>query len=667
MSRSIIQNDSISLLWTFPAHISGKLNIRGNGTDTTLNVAAAQQYLGNISNLPDGFYHTSFYSDADTLTQNIYKGDIFYDIEQKLNELKATGLPLSLNNNLEAYTFRYYHLLKPEYLPAKHYMVEKWQRRMLYVYYGINEIYSVYKNDKAIPLNNINTYVSDLDKGTQYYQLFVPDNYSSKDTLPLMIELPVPVKKFGNPLETWRFADIELAELFAGLANKYKIAILGFGGRTIDVMNGNNIDEADLWENINAVKNVINIDTTRMYLRGACQAAFNALKIGTKYPCKWAAVSILSPRLLTELDDIQWNRQNDPLNLLGNMWDTPILNLHSPLDIHTGIAVSEYLNQLAFKEGLTKYKFRDLNFEFKEFYTSEYMDETIAFFLNYSTKDKSNHEIRFSTYELKNNRAGWFSVLSIKKYGEKAYAHCIINNNELRIETENIRSLSIDAESLPFDKNKNLLITHNNIVVFDSIVVSDEIVIGPLYINGKLIKNQKIEGSFAHIFSNRFIIVQGTIGTEVDKQSHQRMAKSFNEQWNAFYYSNCRVKYDKDITTDDIKNFHLILLGNDQSNLLIKKYYSSLPLKITGSAITINEQSIEGDDLSFYMIYPNPENHERYIGILGYNNPGAFCLKSETDRIYSYDDISHFGWYDYRIWSPENENIIYQYFNQQWK
>jgi hypothetical protein len=665
LDRSIIDNDSIHMIWSFPGNIRGKISVIGNEIDTTFHVEEGQKLISNVSKLPDGLYKTNFSCEFNTLSQFFYKGDIHKDIKQKLLVLQDWQCDKTIKNNINAYAFRYYHLMKPEHLPDRHYKEAKWQRRIIFVYEGINKLYKYYSNVHSSCFTNINTYVSDIDSGIQYYQIFLPENYDKQNEIPLMIEFPVPIKRFSHPLESWQFADIELSELFSRLANKYNIAILDYGGRTVDLMNGNNIDEADLWENLKAVKEMINIDTTRIFLRGACQAAFNALKIGTKYPDKWAAISIMSPRFLTEMNDIQWNKQNDPLKLLGNLWDTPLLNYHSPLDPHTNIAVSEYFNDLTKREKLQRYKFINLDLEFKEFYSSEYLHQTIEFFLKHSTREKDNDRIQFSTYSLKNNTCNWFSILSMKTHGQKAKAEGVINNDTLHITTENIKSFRIEIEKIPFNNKEKLIIKHNNNIVFNSFPSESYIVINQS--NNKISeKKSTIEGPFAHIFSGPFIVVKGTSGTKEENDANQKMTKYIEEQWKSLYFHNCRVKTDKKITREDVKNYHLLLIGNENSNTLIKKYRKILPLKNSINSVSINNKEITGSDLSYYLIFPNPDKSQHYIGLLGYNNPKTFNLSFESG-VYQHNNISFLGWYDYRVWKSNLEEIEKGYFDKHWK
>ena len=67
------------------------------------------------------------------------------------------------------------------------------------------------------------------------------------------------------------------------------------------------------------------------------------------------------------------------------------------------------------------------------------------------------------------------------------------------------------------------------------------------------------------------------------------------------------------------------------------------------------------------MAYPNPLNRDNYIAIIGYNNPAYISLGSETTG--PFDDISDYGWYDYKVWDdrPFDNAVQSGYFDSSWK
>lgn len=179
-------------------------------------------------------------------------------------------------------------------------------------------------------------------------------------------------------------------------------------------------------------------------------------------------------------------------------------------------------------------------------------------------------------------------------------------------------------------------------------------------------KNNVIAGPFAHVFAQKFIIVKGTIGSQLENTCIRAMADTINSYWNERYFTNCTIKNDFEISEKDIAGSNLVLLGNYSSNLLLNKIQGKIPLKISDTDIQISSNKKEGDRLCFYMIYPNPLNKNKYIAIIGYNNPNYISLGAERE---TFDDVSNYGWYDYKIWKPNNimNTILSGYFSRNWE
>ncbi|HEX2933898.1 MAG TPA: hypothetical protein VHO72_00965 [Bacteroidales bacterium] len=64
------------------------------------------------------------------------------------------------------------------------------------------------------------------------------------------------------------------------------------------------------------------------------------------------------------------------------------------------------------------------------------------------------------------------------------------------------------------------------------------------------------------------------------------------------------------------------------------------------------------------MIHPNPLNQNKYVTIIGYNNPTYISLGSERAQ---FNDVSDYGWFDYKVWQIQNNSQESEYFNQYWE
>lgn len=126
------------------------------------------------------------------------------------------------------------------------------------------------------------------------------------------------------------------------------------------------------------------------------------------------------------------------------------------------------------------------------------------------------------------------------------------------------------------------------------------------------------------------------------------------------------IKDDVEVTDKDIAESGLVLLGNQQSNQFLRRLGNTLPLSISTTGIQIRDKKIEGNKLCFYMVYPNPMNKSKYLAVIGYNNPDCISLGSENSD--PYNDVSNYGWYDYKVWndSPFNDVKLSGYFDCRW-
>lgn len=666
MNSCMVENDTLEFGWWMPSNYYGDFNIRGKGVDTTFSVNSRPNDM-NISFLEDGFYRLSLFMVQDTIVQHFFKGDFHKAFTNKLTILSKMDLDPLTRKNVEAYEFRYSHLLKPAHLPQMSYEIPDWKRKLMFLFKGINIIYenSINKERSSVP--NINSYISKIDSSVQYYQLFAPNDYSKDEPLPLIVQLPVPVKRFKPYLATYHFADIDGSDLLSYVANKFNAIILKANFRTVDITNGNTLDEFDLWENIEAVKNLYNIDTSKISLIGTCESAFYALRIGAKYPERIAAMSLVSPRLAgLNGRGNPWVLQQNPINILSNLWDTPILNIHSKLDEHTKIENSYYLNELINKEKLTKYEYRELPLDFEPFYLGEYIEDLVKFNLRHSISERKLDELRFTAYQLKNSTYYWLKVIEMDKMGAKITVHAIIKDNTLEIKSDNVNRIQLDLGDLPYNANEKLKIVHNNKVIYEGYTDGDELTVGVQngYSQG-LVKNSLIEGPFVHVFLQPFIIVPGTIGDQKEIQLNNTIATQLAEMWDTMYYAKCHVVIDQNISENEIQNFNLILIGNEHNNKLLKQHNNIMPIRNTSNSVVINNEHFQGENLNYYMVYPNPARTDNYIAVLGYNNADRFLLMSEND-ISPLENISYLGYYDYKVWTP-NKVIHKGYFNWNWK
>lgn len=430
------------------------------------------------------------------------------------------------------------------------------------------------------------------------------------------------------------------------------------GSRRFRHPNYNAIEEVEFFNIINDIKKDYNIDTTRLYLLGTCSGGGEALQMAVKFPDRFAALGLIAPEVIFPDEST-----NSPIPLIKNVKNITIFDIYSKIDRHIDVARSELLNEIANEFNFLNFKYLLLLNEFPKYNVDDFFDDGLEFCNKYAL-NVSPTEIDFSTSHIIYNNSFWVALKEIESPGI-AHMHAIIKKNILTIKKENIISYTLDLKTLPYHRGKPLKIVDNGNEVYNSIVNGNLLYIGPQP-KSRMVKNNSIAGPFAHVFSGDFIIVKGTRGSAIEKRKLSALSDTLNKYWYQRYFSYCKIKKDVDITNKDIQDANLLILGNFSSNAILHKLQNKLPLKIYCSGIQMQEKRTKGEKLDFYMIYPNPQNSNKYVAIIGYNNPQYISLGYEIGE---FNDVSDYGWYDYKVWKPGSagNTLVKGYFNQYWE
>lgn len=609
----------------------------------------------------DGLYKAEFKTGKIVLEHDFYKGDIHDTINKLINLLNRVDIiPEKRKNNIDALIFRYNHLLTKTYRSDKKYV---------YLFMELNHAYNYFKRG-IDPYHHttgcfIRSYISDIDNSKQYYILHVPSTYNKERTIPAAFIIPAIVWKLTY-LESFRVANTKLIEFFQDLSEKYEIIIIEPGSRRYNKPNYNTIEEAELFNILSDVEKDYNIDKKRLYLAGTCSAGNEIIKLAVQYPDVFAAIGMVAPEIIypEEINRPIQTIEYLPVFFIKNLINMPFFNTHSLIDRHVSVERSEILDKLVKKENIKKYKYVKIPNEFPKYYPDDFFDDIFEYVTQHSL-NLSPEEVYFSTSQMLYNKSFWITLNEII-IPEKAIIHARIKRNKIIIKKENIISYSIDLKTLPYNKSKKLTIEDNGEIVYKGFPKDTILYFGIKKKSDILIKNKEITGPFSHVFTKKFIVVKGTTGNKVEVLSIKAIADTINKYWYDRYFTSCLIKNDYEINEDDIQNANLILLGNFNSNLVLKKIEANIPLKISTEFIKIGNKEIKGNSLCFYMIYPNPLNRKKYVAIIGYNNSENISLGYEKDY---FNDISDYGWFDYKVWEYYNPSLplIDGYFNHYWK
>ena len=576
--------------------------------------------------------------------------------------------------------------MKPENRGSNFAEKQSWQKKIIYLLSDISSI--IDDNPKHTLVNvpglHIRTYISEIDNQPQYYIAHVPENFRADKSYPLVFLIPFKVTYNYHYLASMRVADMQLIENMQQVADQNNVIAVEPFFREVGVPTFNGIEETDFFEVLNAVRKDYKIKTDQLYFIGSCEAAHKALKLAVKYPDVPAALGFISPSYTESYgysSKNEWIARGEPMQYLKNLRNVPITVIHSKLDGHVSIAASEQFEETYKMNGLSNLDFIKLDDVIDQYYRTQYSDALIKSLLKHKKIDNPR-KISLSASQLKAGKAYWLKILQFSNSGKGTIDAEINENNEVNIVSDNVAAFSIQTDKLPYDRNKNLTVIENDKVIFSGKPTMNELKFGNTTAGQGIAKTVQIEGPFTDAFLHRFIIVIGKSGSPEENIKIKALGDSLQTMWKYKYWNDCNVKYDTEITSNDIYSSNLVLLGNANSNVIIRKIKNALPLVIAKDGITINKTKTSGENLGFYMVYPNPMNQQKYVAIIGYNNPSAVSLgpvdlhEDDYKDLYpsgwvrselKHMEISCYGWFDYRIWNNSNNEVIKRgYFSPYW-
>ena len=636
----------------------------------------------NISKLPDGVYYAKLHLDGLDLTQDIYKGDLEKEMKRITQHLKSLKTDdLNLKGTIDANTVRFYHLMKPENQGSNFSDKQNRQRKMIYLYktlLSIEKNISIDKTVQGIPGIVLRSFVSRIDSQNQFYISHAPRDYDPKIKYPVAIFVPYRVGTHRPYLESMRVADVAFQENMQYCSDKYQMIVLEPFCREVGRFNFNSIGETDFFEMLNSAKMNYNMDTTRTFLISTCAGADKALRFAVRYPHLFAGLGFVSPSFASNFSAHEWDLRNLPFDFIENLKQKPIFIIHSKNDKHTDISSSLYFENLAKKSHLEQFSFVQTENDIEDFFWYKFSKNVFEFISKIEQKVPEEFN-SLKINDLKYNTNETITILE-RETRDSSRVSLKVDNNSIRIETSNVKNFSIDLNKLHLNKSEPISLFENGTQVYRGTFPKNNVFIKDSSSNSKvLLKNRKIEGPFTEIFTNRFIVVIGSSGTPQETTKNEKTAQFFNDTWEKQYFNSCIVKYDDQINASDIKNANLFLIGDFKSNKILKTLEGKMPLSIKNDKITIGNHSENGKDLNIYMIYPNPLNKEKYIGIFsGDISQNIFNMidieENEFQRLLNlygedkaYFDISCFGWYDYKIWNNSGNILFSGYFNDHWQ
>jgi len=457
----------------------------------------------------------------------------------------------------------------------------------------------------------IGAYRSKLDGTLQPYELNLPEGFDKRK------QWPVLMAHHGGTSAHFYYSLIGLHEFGYQPLSKWPIICIGLEGRHHNLSCGQPAQAADFIEVYNEVKQHFGMDTQRVSTRGLSTGGTSAWTFPIQMPHLFNVSYPSGP----------WGYSYT--GQLANVRYVLMHSYHGRHDPNTCVANSQVMTgalaNLGGRAVCTELRVGGHG-TFPAYRDPRYVERL----LNLRAPEYPDH-IEFVCTEPRYSRAYWATIERFIDYRDEAHMDIrVVGRRTIRVDTTNVGALSLDLSGGQIDRGKPVRIVLNGEARTMPYAETLRLDIQP--VDGELTKRPGLAGPLGDWILGKSLIVLGTqAGSEVtaayeqlaEEVSHGRVLKEGQSRWRYVhdYETNWPVKADEDVTAEDIRDCNLVLLGGPGANLVTTRLADKLPVKFSSDGLRFGEIHVTGPDAAVAFIYPNPENPDRYIVVVGSANP----------------------------------------------
>lgn len=500
-------------------------------------------------------------------------------------------------------------------------------------------------------------YRSKVDGSVQPYAVIIPDGYDGQKPMRLDVVLH---GKNARLNEVSFLADNEWGKPPVIQPDRIELIIYG---RTNNSYRWSG--ETDVFEALQAVESHYKIDPNRIVLRGFSMGGAGTWHIGLHHPDRWAATEAGAgftdtgvyakiegapsheTRVWTIYDGYLYARNSVMVPTVGyGSIDDPQLR------------ASQLVKEQLAKETLVPTDLRALFLvgpAIGHKFGPESKKESEAFIQKALVEGrKTPDRVRFVTYTTRYNHCYWLTVEGLDEHYQRAEVDARREGNKIVIDAKGVSRFSfahaadveIDGQTL---KNVREIEKKNRKWSAAS--------------NSKqLRKRHGLQGPIDDAFMESFLVARPT-GEPRDMSTYKLASARLDEfraNYDKYLRADIRLKDDKDVTDEDIRNNNLILFGDPASNKLIARVLAKMPMAWSAKSIRVGDKVMDGENQMLVAIYPNPLNPDKYVVLNSGHTFGAKEFKGTNALLYP-----RLG--DWTVLNSSGATVAVGIFNEEWK
>jgi len=488
-------------------------------------------------------------------------------------------------------------------------------------------------------------YRDDVDGSPQFCRAYLPPAYDPAKKWPLVLQ----IHGFNpaNPKYVrWWSADSRHPGINAEFANHQGVIYMEPHGRGNTTYLG--LGDTDILTVIALAKKHFNVDEDRVYLTGDSMGGWGTWNVGTRHPDLFAAIApvyggadyhsqVPEAELakLSDLERLRFEKQSS-WAMADCLLNLPIFVHHGDVDKSVNVDYSRYGVRMLQRWG---YNIRYQEIPGRGHEALDIMNDNIEWFLQHRRNPDPLH-VRIRSAELRNASAYWARVEQAANPLQFMVVDAeVINPSTIRLDTENVASITLSPSKALLDPAKPLNVVWNGVPRALTLTQGKATLTDPACSNPQSAirnpqwKSPSLPGTMSDFTTTPFAIVVGTVSKDPEMvQMCRDKADVVIKYWREFQKQEPRVFKDTELADADAARYSLQLIGGPDANSVSAKLASRLPLQIGSDEITIDGKSFKAKNAAVQMIYPNPLNPQRYVLLVAGNSVDGLYVADPLNR-----------------------------------